>query len=503
MNSTPDRDLPPLRRLARVCRASLLALIPVAGAACFGGRSEERVGQGVLIIAIDGLRADHLSSRGYDRETSPNLDELSARGVSFTWNFSSAPWLVPAHVALLTASDPNVAWRDLPESLKPTVERRWRIPVTVPHMAVEFLARGFRTAAFVDHEWLSPVFGFERGFQEFEASQFNAPPRPGGSGAAGLVRRVESWIQSIDRSEDWMAYLHLHDLQRNWQHPDTQWDTYFEPRPDRDEVPPVGNVEPVFFAVPPSRWLGGSESLGVYEARYDGAIRRLDDDLRGLFDTMDLLDRYEDTTICVVGTYGIQFGEAGMIVDSGSLSVADLQVPWILKPARGRADFRAGAQIDAVSSSIDVAPTLLDLVGIPTVPGMHGVSQVPVLEGREPSVRNYAFASCGVQKGYAVFGDRLAYEFVYPGRAETEGLVRSWFGDERDHVSEYVERLYDARANPYPDLSIESADSDAANPLHDEAVRWFSRVDSLRRQAQTGWVRTEQGENSLWRRERP
>lgn len=486
------------RDLARGLGALCLGLL----AACSGAGPEAPVGQGVLVVAIDGLRADHLSSAGYDRETSPNLDELASQGVSFTWNFSSAPWLVPAHVALLTASDPYVAWRDLPESLKPTVERRWRIPVTLPHMAVEFLARGFRTAAFVDHEWLSPVFGFERGFQRFEASQFDAPPRPGGSGAAGLVHRVERWIQSLDRGEEWMAYLHLHDLQRNWQFPDTQWDTFFEPREDRDEVPPVGSVEPVFFAVPPSRWLGGSESVGVYEARYDGAIRRLDDDLRGLFDTLDILGRYEDTTICVVGTHGIQFGEAGMIVDSGSLSVADLSVPWILKPARGRADFRAGARIDAVSSSIDVAPTLLDLAGVGPVAGMHGVSQVAVLEGREPSARDFAFASCGVQKGYAVFSERMAYEFVYPGRAETEGLVRSWFGDDRDHVSEYVERLYDARANPYPDLSTATVDPDAANPLHDEAVRWFSRVDSLRKKAQTGWVRPEQEAPGLFGRER-
>lgn len=474
--------LPPVRRFLSSAGAALVAFGVAACSADGEGRAS---GHGVLVIAIDGLRGDHLSTSGYERETSPNLDELAERGISFTWNFAAAPWIVPAHVALLTANDPNVARRDLPEGLRPTVERRWRIPVSIPSMAVEFLASGFRTAAFVDHEWISPAFGFDRGFQDFETSRFDAPPRPGGSGAASLVQRLERWIQSVDRGDDWMAYLHLHDLQRNWRYPDTQWDTFFEPDEERSEVPPVGSTEPVFFAVPPSRWLGGSESLGVYEARYDGAIRRLDDDLRGLFDTLDLIGRYDDTTICVVGTHGIQFGEAGMIVDSGRLSRADLGVPWILKPAEGRADYRAGARLDAVASSIDVAPTLLELAGLAPAPAMHGVSQVAVIEGRAPSARDYAYASCDLQRGRAVFGQRQAYELLYPGRAESESLVRSWFGDEEDHTGDVIERVYDVRENPWAEPSHGRLEPQADHPLHTEAVRWFQRMDSIRRQAQT------------------
>jgi arylsulfatase A-like enzyme len=65
----------------------------------------------VLVIAIDGLRADHVGCYGHDRPTTPTLDALFADGVRFQEAFATAPTLLPSHVSLFTGCDPNVARR--------------------------------------------------------------------------------------------------------------------------------------------------------------------------------------------------------------------------------------------------------------------------------------------------------------------------------------------------------------------------------------------------------
>src|SRR5262245_6851668 len=131
-------------------RVALAPLFPLAMLAACGSRTAEGVGPGVLVIGVDALRADHLAVHGYDRDTSPVLTSLAQEGVRFEQAFTSAPQLIPAHVALLTGCEPSVARRFLAPEFEGLNERRWQIPARVPRMAVEFLAAGYATAAFVD-----------------------------------------------------------------------------------------------------------------------------------------------------------------------------------------------------------------------------------------------------------------------------------------------------------------------------------------------------------------
>ena len=86
------------------------ALLPLAAAlAACGSAPSEGLAPGVLLVVVDALRADHLSGAGYDRETSPFLDELARSGVRFEQVFASAPQLIPAHAALLTGCESESA----------------------------------------------------------------------------------------------------------------------------------------------------------------------------------------------------------------------------------------------------------------------------------------------------------------------------------------------------------------------------------------------------------
>jgi hypothetical protein len=264
------------------------------------------------------------------------------------------------------------------------------------------------------------------------------------------------WLRALEPGRSWFAYLHLHQLERFWSDPPREGEGFFQPRPELDRVPPVGNTDSVFFAVPRSRWRSGARTLGHYEAAYDDEIRRVDGELGRLLASLRRIGRYDSATIHVVGTYGVQFGEAGLVLRAGRYSRADLLVPWILRP---RADLPAarGRTVREIASLLDLAPTLLELEGVPVPVGMHGLSQAAV--ARDPAApgaeRRFVFASCGLQEGCAVLGERYALEYFFPRGSADAQLRRSWLGERSELALQPRQCFYDRQAMPYPPLDGE------------------------------------------------
>jgi len=435
----------------------LLSFSLVAGCGLSGGEAAP----GVLVIVVDGLRADRLSCLGYDQPTTPAMDELAEDGVLFTQAFTSSPLVLPAHVSLFTGCDPIVARRFVPGEYEGFEERRWRIPRRVPHMAVELLAAGYRTAAFLDDPLLDPLYGFGSGFQKYVVLREEEAEDT--DHTTVLTRRLLQWLRERDRDEKWFAYLHLADLERFWGHPDRLFDRYFPANPELDEIPPVGHTDSIFFAIPNSRWHGETKTVGEYEASYAGHLLKLNEQLRDVFARLRSMGRYENTTIVLVGSFGVQFGESGLFLRGGRYSMADLHVPWIIRPrqgqggdaAAGEAGVRRGVKVDSIVSTIDLAPTLLALEGVAEPAGMHGISQAAYVQGSSPPPvppRQFAFASCGMQAGCAVIGQRFCLEYLLPGKLDDVSLKRSWFGEAVDKPDTGV-RFYDRLTDPYPPLA--------------------------------------------------
>ncbi len=435
-------------------------------------------GRGVLVVAVDGLRADRLGVNGYARETTPTLDALAERGVRFTRVFAAAPLTRPAHVALLTGCDPTVA---LGEFQSDANDAAWNIPERVPALAVEFLAAGFRTAAFLDEAELIRSRGFDRGFQRVLVAE--ATDYRWGHRAEGQIARFAGWLRGVGSGASWFAYLHLSDLERSWSQPAPSWETYYPPLPGMDFVLPPGNTDSVFFAVPFSRWRGQARTLGAYEAAYDGHLNKLDADLDALFATLRRMGVDERTTVAVVGTHGVEFGEGGLYLRSGMFTLADLAVPLVLRPARGlESASLEGVVVDAVASTIDLAPTLLDLHGIARPAEMQGVSQRAALTDATARPREFAFASCGRLIGGAVFDARYCLESIAPAYAQPPLLRRAWFGeDEVDVSAGAAQRFYDHIATPFPALG---ATLDLTQPPPGFPVEDYTRLSEA-------WTRFE------------
>src|SRR5512146_3028691 len=114
----------------------------------------------VLVVVVDTLRADHLSTYGYERPTSPRLTQLASQGTLFDNAIAPSSWTLPVHASLLTGLYPDQHHVDSDGSLL-----GWDYPV----LGDEFMARGYRTAAFSANTLLfSRRRGFGRGFIHFE-----------------------------------------------------------------------------------------------------------------------------------------------------------------------------------------------------------------------------------------------------------------------------------------------------------------------------------------------
>jgi arylsulfatase A-like enzyme len=237
----------------------------------------------------------------------------------------------------------------------------------------------------------------------------------------------------------------------------------------------------VFFAVPRPRWSGGTLSLGEYEARYDGALKQLDGKLRRLLESMSRSGWLKNTTVVIVGTFGTSLGESGLYLDSGTLSDVDLHVPLIVRPSPSMTGAR-GRVVTQLASTIDLAPTLLDMAGLPVPKGMQGVSQKSVIQGSDAVLRRVAYASGGLQEGRAAIDARWCFEQSYPGRGQDRRAARSWFGDDLDHANEPRVYLHDRRASSsLGHVDDPSSDPIAGERLSQDAAEWFGWIDRAAR----------------------
>jgi arylsulfatase A-like enzyme len=144
---------------------SLLALLAagaltLAAGALTGCAPERPERPNVLFIVVDTLRADHLPSYGYERDTAPRIHELLAeRGAMVERAYSQAPWTLPSTGSLLTGRMPGELAGSDPEAFE--------IPASEPTLAERLSALGYRTAGFIANPILHEGNGFGRGFGDF------------------------------------------------------------------------------------------------------------------------------------------------------------------------------------------------------------------------------------------------------------------------------------------------------------------------------------------------
>lgn len=378
------------RDRTRTAALGTLALGVLALAAATGLGQPPRPGPtqtrpNLILVSLDTLRADRLGCYGHDRATSPFLDELAAAGVVFDDASAPSSKTAPSHMSMFTGVHPSV------HGVRNYYGREAWAPnadlVTLPERASE---AGYITAGFTGGGMLSAELGFERGFDVYDAK---------GGGADRVFGRAEAWIreasQELMEDEPVFFFLHTYEIHDPYT-PPLQWQQRFvDPGYDggvdatRIEYPEnaseVWKTDPSFYQDVQQRFWGGFDGRrpGEFEHLrnlYDAGIAFTDDLLRGVFDELRAAGWLDNAWVIVTSDHGEEFGERGG-VSHQTIYDEILHVPLIVVPPAGRSDARRGERVDAPVMGADLAPTVIDLLGLEPLAVSQAASWAPYLVG--------------------------------------------------------------------------------------------------------------------------
>ena len=394
-----------LRRLLPL--AQLLAGALWAGSLHACGEPEARR-PNVVLVSIDTLRADHLSCYGYRRATSPGLDRLAAGGVLFERTVAPTSWTLPSHVSMLTGLE--ISLHGIAADLQ-WGAAKGRETARPPSLFGRFLPEllseaGYRTGGFYSWKYLEPTFGFGPGFEVYErlghtlyshpvaskrleearaagdpaalqdlARDFPELCDPGHKSTPEVLERARAWIAETraDTPErPFFCFVHLFDVHDPYV-PPPPFDTRFDP----DYAGPIdGRDVSSNDLVRPGMDPRDLEHL---VALYDGEIAYVDAELGAFLDGLAEQSLAEDTLILVTSDHGEEFYEHRQKLHGHQLYLESVRVPWILS---WPGELPAGLRIPQTAGLVDLAPTVLGLLGLPAPEGLSGRDLAPVVRGR-------------------------------------------------------------------------------------------------------------------------
>ena len=313
----------------------------------------------LVLITIDTLRADHLGVYGYARDTSPTLDALAREGIAFTRTYTQATTTRASHASLFTGAYPRTHG----------VHSNFDAYVDRPSLATALRARGYATAGFVSSVVLNRKFGLQRQLDHFddgatttETNRADMAERP----ARETLAAALAYIERQDRARPLFVWIHLIDPHGPYAAP-VEPDRFVgdaHARPGLRSLP-LGDANVGFAMIPKYQILNGARDPDYYVARYDAEIRYADDALGAFFARLRELGLWSHTLTVVTADHGETLDEPThrrYFAHEQLTYEEDARIPLIVHEPDGSRDL-TDLDRDALVLSIDVAPTLLDLVG--------------------------------------------------------------------------------------------------------------------------------------------
>jgi arylsulfatase A-like enzyme/Tfp pilus assembly protein PilF len=284
----------------------------------------------VVLISVDTLRADHLGCYGYRKIRTPHLDGLAQGGTLFSRADSPVPMTLPAHTSLLSSTYPFVHG---------VAENGQQVPGSTVTLATVLKASGYRTAAFIGGYVLDARFGLSRGFDVYD-SPFHLRPDPGEEPpevkrpGEAVLSAAGQWIKA-ESGHPFFVFIHLYDAHQPY--------------------------------------LRGS---------YDAEIAYIDEAIGRFQQSLGAQRLLQDALIVLTSDHGESLGEHGEETHGYFIYESTLWVPLILHWPAGAGQYPA--RVDEPVSLLDVAPALLDFLGIPAPAQFQGHSLLRLLRPHPP-----------------------------------------------------------------------------------------------------------------------
>lgn len=323
--------------------ALLVALATSATTGCGPDAREQRARDprpDIVLISMDTTRADHLSAYGYDRPTSSRLAALATEGTRLQTAYSPSATTGPSHASLFTGLPPMAhGVRKNGHVLDPAYET----------LAERLAERGYETGAIVSSYVLSRRFGYDQGFAAFD-DDFSQARTPEGTtlweGEEIVGRFYGEAEDTTDRALRWLAgrespekpfFLFVH---------------YFDPH---DPYAPPPDYLPPFSP-------GRKEALKLNRAvfLYDTLLSLTDREIGRLLDGIEAKGRGQDPLVVVTADHGEGLMSHGHMYHGVHVYEEAVRVPLIV---RWPGHVAAGRVVETPAAVVDLAPTILSLIG--------------------------------------------------------------------------------------------------------------------------------------------
>lgn len=356
-----------------------LAAICVAVSSCGGPGGEPKepaVRPNVVLVTVDTLRADHLSSYGYYRETSPRIDALAREGVLFERAYSVMGTTLPSHLSIMTGLYPHqhgyVANHGaMAGGFRSSPGRRT--------LAEALAADGYHTAAFVSGPTVSRATGLDAGFIEFDEHHHPNPRTLEDTSrrSAATTDAVVAWIEA-GPAEPFFLWVHYWDPHEP-NMPREPFASAFQADVELDALIDARQIRPERLAerfspdelarlfapeLAPKLSAGEKVDLPPIDREairrlinlYDGDVLATDHAVGRVFDALKAAGLYDNAVIVFTSDHGQALGQHDWL-EHGRIQGEDLHVPLVLRLPSGTLE--GPRRVRDVVSSVDLIPTLL------------------------------------------------------------------------------------------------------------------------------------------------
>jgi tetratricopeptide (TPR) repeat protein len=291
------------------------------------------------LISVDTLRADRLGAYGYATAHTPSMDRLAREGVRFAQASAQVPLTLPSHASLLTGRNPV--------SHGVRLNGSFRLADAERTLAEILAGEGYRTGAVIASVVLNGRYGLNQGFATYDDLIVRAAR--GASelerGAAGITERALEWL-AVERGSKFFLWVH-----------------YFDPH--QPYAPP-----------PPYRER-------YADAPYDGEVAFVDDAVGKLVEGLTELGLAENTLVVLTSDHGEGLGEHDEETHSYFVYETTLRVPLI---GWCPGVLPSGRIVEDPVRTVDIVPTILDVLALQPKPDADGTSLLPLIEGMQESL---------------------------------------------------------------------------------------------------------------------
>jgi arylsulfatase A-like enzyme/Tfp pilus assembly protein PilF len=396
----------------------------------------EYAGANLLIVTLDTTRADRVGCYGNDEIRTPAVDRLAREGVLFSNAGAPSPTTLPAHSSVMTGL--------YPYRHGARANGLYRLDDKHLTLAEILAARGYDTAAFVSAFVLDSQFGIDQGFRDFDdemggdekLAAFGVPERTGDV----TTKRAESWLRG-HQDDSFFLWVHYYDPHF----------PYEAPKPFSDE----------------------------YDVPYDAEIAFADFGLGRLLAVLDELELTDNTLVVVAGDHGEGLGQHNEGAHACLIYESTMQVPLVMRCGDR---LGGGVHIDREVSLVDIAPTVLSMLGVEPPEDLDGVDLTRPATGARPifletmqGLADHGWAALlGVREG--------SMKYIYGPESELYDLARDPF-EENDllEARPKVAAAMQQRLEAYfgEDLEL-AASAGPAQALGTEAIAKLKSLGYLR-----------------------